>query len=283
VLPWWERFPGRLEAEMQALQDVGADPHLDQTAFAQGLVRVAACWRVDSEAIPLVIEYPDSFPYFRPEVLAPSLDFGRHQNPVAKNLCLVNRDTRNWLVKDTAAKFIAERLPLLFKAVASNDLAEVANLEEHQGEPFSDYLPYQISEAMVLVDGDWSVPSDLSRGTLAVGVSPLGLRKNGLRGAVLEVRRADGLKLVAADVAITRLYSITVDGVWVRLKTAPVAEDAPTFAALLKAVLPPGYSPMFTRVGDVSLGVIGVLFPEEVSWRKSSDSWAFLAIQRQGA
>src|SRR5207247_934545 len=124
---------------------------------------------VGDERMQLIAEYPDMYPYFRTEVRAVNARFGRHQSPIGGNLCLINRDTRNWDVADTLASFLQSRLPLLLKTVRSEDEAEVAALEEHQGEPISDYLPYHPA-AMLLVDGSWRVPVDIQGGSLLVGL-----------------------------------------------------------------------------------------------------------------
>ena len=44
---------------------------------------------------------PEAFPLFRPEVFAEELSLPRHQNPLAKNLCLLPRPSQFWDVSKT--------------------------------------------------------------------------------------------------------------------------------------------------------------------------------------
>ena len=90
--PWWIRLPERLDHEKQALDVIGATYVLDENARARGILRLD----VQFGEHRLVAEYPDLYPFFRPQVFAPDLNLTHHQNPVDKNLCLLGRATENW-------------------------------------------------------------------------------------------------------------------------------------------------------------------------------------------
>src|SRR5579864_9007258 len=50
----------------------------------------------DVGPVELRAEFPDFYPYVRPEVYATTLDLERHQNPFGKNLCLLGRRSDVW-------------------------------------------------------------------------------------------------------------------------------------------------------------------------------------------
>src|ERR671936_164582 len=94
---WVQRFPGRLEWELDDFGRRGLhDFRLDEREIANGRVVLDGETTWKGETIPLRIVYPDLFPYFRPEVFAPGLKLGRHQNPFEGNLCLLEAPTRAW-------------------------------------------------------------------------------------------------------------------------------------------------------------------------------------------
>jgi hypothetical protein len=75
------------------------------------VIRGSIVWH--ERQIELEVVYPDTFPFLRPEIYAPGLALGRHQNPLQGNLCLLDRSTRAWNVDETGAWLVAERVPYL--------------------------------------------------------------------------------------------------------------------------------------------------------------------------
>lgn len=276
--PWWERHPGRLEHEFQALRDASIPYEQDEAAFAKGrlVLRLRPTLR-DGETITLEARFPAMYPYERFEVYAPGLDLPYHQNPFQKNLCLIGQATENWRVGDTLTRFIREQLPKLLEAVRAAGRVDADQLEEHQGEPFSAYYPYQ-DGAMLLVDGGWQFDPSVKTGQLRIGL-PEGTMAGGpLRGAVLEVRDQAGRVLARADSGLARLFPKQVTGRWVRAPQ-PIRQGHPSpfvaEAASLDARL---RQPMPQPLGPASVDILGVIFPEEHGWRpeRLSDGWVFL-------
>ena len=140
--PWWKRWPGRLEFELRCLEEAGIKYRFDEPARAAGIIKLFLQHAVSGEKIDLIATFPDLFPYFRFEVQAPNLSLQRHQHPAGKNLCLIGRATANWRSGDTLAEFITNRLPRVLSAVRAPHATETGAIEEHQGEPATDYFHY---------------------------------------------------------------------------------------------------------------------------------------------
>lgn len=269
--PWWEEWPGRLEYELEALKDAGIPFERDDEAFNQGKLILELNPTVDGNAVKLIAQFPDLYPYFRFEVFAPELALGHHQNPFLKNLCLIGRETANWSPWDTLAEFIVERLPLVLKAGASEDATEVSEAEIHQGEPISDYYLY--APGAILVDSDWRVGRDQRRGRLDVGLEVLQKR---IVGAVKEVLGSGGESLAVAMPAIRGMFPRQVPGKWIRLGQPVQAREARDFAQELFRHYPDLEDGKWTDVGDKRVDIIGVVFPDETEYRKEGDGWVFL-------
>lgn len=283
---WWERWPGRLEYELERLDALGIPYERDEEVFAEGALVLRLWPTVDGEKIFLVARFPDFYPYTRFEVEAPDLNLPHHQAPFGKNLCLIGLASENWRAADTLADFIRDRLPNVLKAGRSEDKAEASGLEEHQAEPFSVFYSYQ-QDAMVLIEGGWRIDPEVSAGELVIGI-----REDAnavLRGAVREVRGEGSRVLARLDPALARLFPKTFRCRWVRLEE-PIREEAPDqFWARLRALDPSlsdsTWKNRWTDVKGGRISVAGVLFPEEVGWREKGDGWVFavrLQVRGQG-
>jgi hypothetical protein len=261
------------------LAAAGATWEIDEEARGSGLLRInRLAWRFGEERLELVAEYPDLYPYFRPEVRAPSLLLPRHQSP-AGNLCLVNRDTRNWDVDDTLATYLSKRLELTIRAARTSDPDEAANLEEHQGEPLSDYLPY-FGSAILLVDGHWQIPDRETKGDLLVGLDPnLDLRQGLLRGAILEVRGSAGKLLAKAPDTLARLFRARVAAPWVRVGDMLALPDVGAILTNVRATAPTAVFPRAQSIGVSRVALLGLLFTEELGYRTTGQSWVFALEQ----
>ena len=269
---WWERWPGRFEYEREALEAAGIPYKLDHEALSKGIVKLRLTPTVNGGTLNLVAVFPDVYPYTRFEVYAPNLDLEHHQHPFSKNLCLIGRATWNWRIRDTLAEFIKTRFSDVLKAAWSNDSRVVAELEEHQGEPFGDYYTY-LKDAIVLVDSSWSIDPAFRSGELLIGVG----EQTGsvLRGAILEVRNVNGSVLAKADPALTLLYPKRIRGRWLRLQKPLREEDPNRFLAALTTENPRLERLLWQPVKGCRVDVIGAVFPEEVGWRQASDGWVF--------
>lgn len=271
IAAWWDRFPERLEHELGELRAAGIDfddPSFDST---RGVMIIVLRHEVAGERRRFEVVFPAFYPFTRFEVRSVDEMLPRHMNPFGGNLCLIGRDTSNWNVDDTLADFILNRLPQVFVAAAGTDEDEAAELEEHQGEPFSAYYTYAPS-SMVLVDGGWRIPGSVERGEMVVRWIS---RPDGdlpARGVVLRVIDGHGGDVAVAD---ERILRVTPQGrderiPWVRLPEPPATNDPRAVRRFAVERLP---------AGQRRHSVLAVLFPEEVGWRETGDGW-LVVVQR---
>jgi len=271
--PWWEVWPGRLEHELAALEDAGIRYERDERALRRGKIVLRLKVPFGGAVLNTEARFPDVYPYTRFELFAPELNLPHHQNPISKSLCLIGRATRNWNVDDTLAQFIKNRLPVVLKAATSDDRSAVADIEEHQAEPFTDYYPY-LPGALVLVDSKWHLDEAIDEGEIVIGMR--GPLQKLMRGALIEIRDATEKPLVRADDAIRGLFTNVISGIWFRCKTPPIGQSGKDVYFALRDK---GYSVKkapWQQVAEGRIQVVGVTFPEESGWRQSGPGWIFL-------
>jgi len=134
INPWWVRYPGLLEEEVEAFEQAGMPAEVDETAKAAGLIRLTFTYVDNADTIPLVATYPDLFPFVRPQVRAPDLDLPRHQNPFGRNLCLIGRSTANWSAgHQHLVDLVREQLPNLLIAARRPEGTQSPVPEESHG------------------------------------------------------------------------------------------------------------------------------------------------------
>ena len=272
-----------MERELHEIDRLAVAYTVDEDAKAGGLLRLTLKWDVpDFGIVDLVATFPDLYPYFRPEVRAPDLSLAHHQNPFAKNLCLIGRATENWDTTDTLAGLLSSKLPATIAAGSADPPPgpeREALDEERQAEPFSDYYSYAPG-AIFLIDGAWHIPDDSRCGTfglkingaLRLGDSP----HEHVIGAVTGVADDAGCTLAeAADSLTDRFPNGPIRGRWARLD-APVmsnqAKDLWDAAAAVDLLEPPRQQLADGR----RVQIRALLFPEEVDWRACGDGWAFV-------
>lgn len=277
--PWWERFPGRLEYELDALTSEGIPYILDKDAQGKGFILLHLKVSVGDRELNLDVKFPVVYPYLRFEIFAPELDLKHHQNPFQKNLCLLGRSTGNWSTSDTVAKFIKDRLPLVIKAGDSDDVSAVKNIEEHQGEPISAYYIYG-RDTIVLIDSSWTIDESVEKGYLEIGID--GPVAKGLRGALLAIKDKDRNAVIQAEQALSSLHQQRLEGRWIR-HHEPIREQDPV--SFFKKIITYNKrleAPIWQNINGTKIDVIGLLFPEEVGWRESKDGWAFIIRVKEG-
>lgn len=98
--PWWERFPGRLEYEVEKLKEIGIPC---EPKFEGDTVSLEFPYYLNGEKIDLIVKFPSSYPYLRFTVDAPNIELHHHHNPFTKDLCILGRATINWETDDTVA------------------------------------------------------------------------------------------------------------------------------------------------------------------------------------
>ena len=273
--PWWEVHGGRLEYELEALDKAGIRCRKDKDAFAAGIVQLWLTLVHEGEELELRVVFPDLYPYFRFEIYAAKLDLPHHQNPFAKNLCLIGRSTEFWHTNDTLADFIVKRLPQTLTAGRSDDRQEVAGLEQHQAEPYSNYFICHPGTS-VIVDGGWKIDTCYESGTVLLGIASGDSKL--ISGAVLKVLTEHGMSIAEADAQIVKAYSEKVHEVrWVRLAKAPKTAKPGKLFELLHGKDPYPDKGRKYRVDGGRLQMRAALFPEEINnWRQLGYGWLFV-------
>jgi len=294
VKPWWEQWQGLLEEQLRKLDEAGIKYEIDKDARNKGTLVLHITHPYEGkdllldegEDLLLQVIFPDSFPFFRFEIKGLNFELTRHQNPFAKNLCLIGRSTLNWDTDDTLADFITNQLPNVIRAGLSP--VPLEEIEELQAEPFTDYYPY-VPDLMLLFDSAWSIDPTIKGGALELGAT------SGHLLAILEVRDTDGGLLVKADDRLARLFRKRVTVRWVRSKEAIREGEPRNFQLELTKLRPDLASPVYRSAQvifpmapkeNVKMDITGILFPEEVAdstkgWVKK-DGWVFLLHAKKG-
>ena len=275
---WWERWPGRLEHELRGLEQAGIRYERDAKAFEDGVVRIRLWSNHGGREVELVATFPDLYPWFRFEVAAPQLSLVRHQHPFGKNLCLIGRASANWHTTDTLVDFVTNRLSNVIAAADASETDREAELEEHQGEPFSDFYQYSPGN-MILVDSAWRLDPSATRGTLTFALQHS--TEGFFRGVVLDSKDQDGHILEAADEIIRKRFQGQArlpQGKWVRLKEPQKVNNTEALLRIASTI-----DGNVTKVNerartgsDGLVDVIAIIFPEETRYNEHRDGWVFL-------
>jgi molybdopterin/thiamine biosynthesis adenylyltransferase len=287
VETWWTRNPERLEFELQALRDARIPFTPVQESIDQGTYQLRLSPAVDGKTIELIAAFPDLYPYFRFEVFAPDLNLPHHQHAFAKTLCMIGRATHNWSSEFLLADFIRERLPLVLTAARTEDPAVAAQLEQAQGEPFSDY--YSAKPAMCLVDSSWVIPQSVRFGSLTLGVHSFLRLAPGeppcIQATVLEVRGENGELIVQAPSELREAFgSRQAQGRWSRADAPIAIDEAKALQAAARKLDPKEATLGWSQLWGLKFQVRGILFPEEIGHRQTGDAWVFVVrIQRPPA
>ena len=279
---WWQRWPGRLEFELNALAAAGMRYQFDQALLDRGVARLEVEVDVPGEVVRLEVLFPDLYPYFRFEVYAPQLRLSHHQNPFEHNLCLLARRSDNWHTSDTVAGLLQQQLPEVLRTGRSDagpEAAAVAEVEEPQAEPLSIYYPYAPSSVMT-AHGGGDIDRRFRSGRMVVGTSagPQGPPPRVfVRGAVLEILSDAGDVIATTDDSLRRGFpGAVLNGRWVRVDEPILAFDAGEFLAQLLHRYPAARGAPTNRVDGGHLQLWGVLFPEEVGRRDVGEGWLFV-------
>jgi molybdopterin/thiamine biosynthesis adenylyltransferase len=270
---WWERYPARYDSELEELQRAGLRFTVDEAAKRAGFLRIEVFPRVHDEELPVVAIFPDLYPWFRFEVKAPTENLPHHQHPFAKTLCMIPRDTVWWRPgTDRLAHFLRDRLGMVLESGRA-ERADGAIVEEQQGEPFSDYYAY-FANAIVLIDGHWSIPADQRFGKAVIGVEDAGAAKPPalLRGAVLQLTGDRDVVVYAAREEILQRYPLKFDARWSQLAHPPRANRQDQVFEMLAEGDERAHKNTPNKVQGGRLTIRIGLFSEEHRWRGQRDS-----------
>ncbi|MER9508801.1 ThiF family adenylyltransferase [Mesorhizobium sp. M0579] len=289
-VPRWEhRYPGRLRYELDALHAAGITPEIDRPALAAGRLSLTFDWPLDT-ATPLRLQavFPDAYPHFRPQVfLLAGLDPppARHRSPIEGNLCLLGRDSRQWIPSWSLYTLLEKQLA---------DSVRGTGEEDQQGEP-AEYWWNNLgrnSGSYCLIDSHWNL-GDTSQGTLQlryiqdqivkVETENGTIRSPAVKAYVEEVRAENGQVLyqwagpLPIDLADAK-HQLEV--AWVRSKDTILPE--PQLDAQLKR-LHQDYSWLKrTRPRNYGSGLkfdlCALVFPSELAFGETGLGWCFVMV-----
>jgi molybdopterin/thiamine biosynthesis adenylyltransferase len=284
---WWERWPGRLEAEQQAFQKRGLDFKVDRKAWSDGrfILRGLAPLS-DTDSTELVVIFPDTFPHTRFTILAPKLSLSRHQAPFGGSLCVFPRDSEHWRPEFLAADVIKDRVPDLVRLVRGSP-DELREQEEPQGEPASAFYTYWQAGCIVVPNAALSLPK--AKGSLAgtfrllhdgTGWLEALWAGNGLqaplgKALLKEVRNQAGETVAKAQPQLIQAFAgpeWTMP--WLRLEQPPTGQTCDEVVALLDRRIPVRKD--MQKAGNLWIHLAGFVFEEELRQGLFGDAWIFL-------
>ncbi|MDQ3671460.1 MAG: hypothetical protein M3364_03345, partial [Actinomycetota bacterium] len=281
-------FEGRLESELRDFESNALSYELE-SGPDQGEIRVRCRFASRRGEVELLVVYPDSFPFLRPLVFAPELRLGNHQNPFGKNLCLLDRDTRQWRPQsDSAATHIRDQLDKLFIAVEGSK-EERAAAETPQAEPVSAFIPNTPGAVVFVPEEALALDADESRGEFNLTLESTSALGAPLRAVLTKVatRPANGPKrtLARADAALERVgRGSDLVGRWLRVElSADNAPDEATAAAFLELARQADgewWAPKYQAAAGGEISVLGLVYAEEVVGRERKDTWLFVVRVR---
>lgn len=272
---WYERYPSRLDEELSALTSAGYEYQIDADERAQGRIVLRVQYPLGKDAHELTVYFPDSYPYFPFDIVSATFPGGRHKDPYSGLLCLLKDPTQNWRTDDTLASILKTQIAAIVEAHERPETAE--DLEAHEGAQITGQFGY-LPGTIVFI-GDWEIPEDHVYGQLRIGRLP-SINKNApLRGAVLAVQDAKGNAIASLDDSLVRRFPNGFKARWGRLPAPPSSIDGEEVLREAMERWPEIKKPKFDGGPDV----VGLIFPEEVSYREYRENWVFVVRTKERA
>lgn len=297
--PWFEKYEDILKADLKSLDDLSIKYEIDLEQKSKGVLLLRLIVLKENalnielnEDLHLEAEFPDSYPVFRPEVFATNLQLPRHQNPVVKNLCLLPRPSQYWDVSKTIGEYLKDQLP---KAIAKGNIIdqdEIAQDENEQAEPVSEFYAQfcNFVVAADVPDDETEIPTSkdqqvIDSGTFLFKASEPTANfefgapndeRNIMRLMIQEWRDRNGKVIKTTNLSLPSMGNALKVGAWFRLD-AIGALDEKAYAKILdatkKVIKKP--DPIKFKDGTITY-VAGITFPEEVTKGKLSWGWLFV-------
>lgn len=282
---WWERHAAYFEREKADLDALGWPWEIDEQARARGKLEIHVHASLRGETHRLIVSYPDSYPYFPPQVRAEVGTFGRHQNPADGTLCLLGREGEGWRVgQDTLAGLLSSQLRQIEEVNEPGVTPErVASLEDHAAEPLSIYLTYEPESVVFVADSVPDRSNTVGRLELDLLDAPASVLNNSpLRMALRRVLDSRGVQLVRMEVEPPARKGATVDGFWLRLPQRPALKPGESLDHQLLKIAEqqcPAFQKAMQTAQRGDLLIVGFIYPDEQSWREAQDDWLFVAVR----
>ncbi|MDK8465476.1 ThiF family adenylyltransferase [Marinobacter sp. SS13-12] len=290
---WWQNYPQEFEAELDALRASDFQWEIRKDDQEQGRLVIDLQVTHEGVAFELTAEYPDSYPYFPPQVTVKNHFFTRHQHPWNRNLCLLERENEDWRPGvDRLATLVEDQFPQIYVTNQKNGNPDLqAEIEDHIGEPFSAFLQSHPHSSIVVPD---SSPSPtISHGYLKLKKRKLPEEVDNpavvVNGAIEEIQDSEG-KPILAGVSSPPVFTDSDKAFWMRLPGPPdvaAIKDAGELQTQLIQNAKDRIIDFRKRLAKAKTGtviIIGFVYEDEVEWREHRDDWFFIAIRvEQGA
>lgn len=293
---WFENDIQRLEREKDDLMALNVSFEIDEEAKEQKLLRIKLRISGDNpnfdlpiktEEIELIAIYPDTYPFFRPNVYGYEVDLPRHQHLLNKELCLLGRPTDLWDPQMTLATFLQQQLKKVLVQGQKMDVEELSKDETEQAEPVSEYFG---TDATVILDPS-IIEGAASNGLVElVGRIRVGIPNDetGSRYAVLQIKDKEGNKILSAlPKSIEKIFPNKIQGVIYRIpELLPFSNPVDLFEWLRKELELQNDKIYFhhteykiKQTGNIIRNIIALNFPEETSaGKKEMTGWLFLVV-----
>lgn len=289
---WFILRPHRLQKEEEALQAIGVPYTIDEDLKKNGILyleltieKINPHFNLPDgiEDLNLVIVFPDTYPFFRPLVYAPSLNLLRHQNIIDKNLCLLGRATENWLPDTLLTEHLSDQLSKVIIKGSIEDLELIQNDEHEQAEPVSEY--YASVENPVLFNPPEIIVNDQKKELIEfLGTIKIGIPKGAIlptRMAVLESQLQGSKETKHIPEVIKNTYTKTLDGLIFYIPEPPPKNPQNAISWLKRKTEEqnqklklPGKT-ISVQNGTIK-NIIGFCFKEEVEKGVPGLGWVFL-------
>jgi molybdopterin/thiamine biosynthesis adenylyltransferase len=277
---WTALEPERFEYEVAAMRGIGFDlDEHERQSTGRVVFRGEIEWR--GQAISLTVVYPDTFPYFRPEVVAAGLALGRHQNPYEGHLCLLDRSTRAWNTTDTGAWLVAHQVPYLLDLIDAGG-ERLAAEEAPQGEPMSRYFRPRRGSVVFVDEPMLHLPRDVLTGAARIAIGRGETLEQVIRCCLTRVAGPTGAELARVAGPLAKRFDQESFAIrWARLpQLPPGGNEARDLLAAARQV-ERFQEPRWIRVRDGHIAVTAILVEEEIRQGETGDAWLF-AVQTRG-
>jgi molybdopterin/thiamine biosynthesis adenylyltransferase len=282
---WWKKYPRILEAEKAALNEAKYQWHIDEDEFKAGRLAVELILPRPAGDLKLRAEYPDSYPYFPPEVFAADQIFPRHHHALQKNLCLLARGGEKWQPgRETLVQLLNEQLPTLEAVVAPDaDEQMVSTAEDHVGEPLSAILP-SVKNCAIIVPDETPTP-ECTSGRLKLLLRATAPTIEADANGILKSIADDSGRQLIGFATETPAFTVPCKGFWLRLPERPKLPNEFVNGALTKHFvdLMRSKMPTFNRAFESAKRgeqiICGFLYADEVSWKGTADDWFFISVK----
>ena len=281
---WWDRWPGRLEFELEKLDAAGY--RLESQTRESGLLELeitAPDTKTGVGDTRLTVRFPDTYPSTAPQVRTKDFALRHHQHPFHGVLCLIGRSTTYWHATSHLAELLDQQLA---KAIAAGSAeAGESHDELDQAEPYVSYYTYTHGITVLLDDPHDTMPTaGAGQATFLIGGQLPPPAEPGARTlCLIDTLQISGAAPHEASATARRAFGPSpqrASGRWVVLD-APVPSDSA--AAIWKAAADAdthGAASAGIPGTDVRLRLVG--FPDELSATTAGMSWV-VVIHRLGA